>query len=865
MKWPDKCCALVLAAAVIAIALRLPRLEQRPMHTDEAVHAIKFGQLLEESAYRYDRDEYHGPTLNYLTLIPARLASAEKLTDVTEFTLRIVPVFFGVLLVLLILPLTDGLGKNASVVAALLTALSPAMIFYSRYYIQEILLVCFTFGAIASGYRYARSRNIAWAILTGAFLGLMHATKETSLIAFAALLLALVFTITTAAKKPSLTDLQKIKKTINPSHLAALVAAAVLLSALFYSSFFTNATGIVDSIRAYVPYFNRAAQNQLHIHPWHYYLKMLLYSRSPEGPVWSEALIILLAIVGLLVAVTKKGVGDTDYRLLRFLAFYTAVMTLVYSAIPYKTPWCMLGFLHGMVLLAGVGASAVMMLLPKALARIPVLLLLAAATAHLAWQGYLGSYRLSSDPVNPYAYAHTTTDVFAVTGRIEELARATREGHDMYLQVICPEDDYWPLPWYLRFFKNVAYQNKVDDALPPAPVIILSPKVEEHLAARLYESQPPEQRDLYVRLFDNYLELRPHIELRGYLTHRLWELAQNNQPETTILEHRRKQMSRHRQGVSFDDGDWDAIPGMARFSHDAMATTFQIFIINRDSRLAQQAAADAFRELDRIEQQISRFAENSDVSRINKLPPNTPLTISPETFQCLQLSLEMHNATAGAFDITVGHLKDKWTGENNNATSPGPPLATTGERSRIDSIILDKDLCTVQLLSQNVRLDLGGIGKGCALDRMARCLREWNIDIAMVHGGGSTALALDAPTGKKGWPVTLSDPLDHTRTLGRLYLQNRALSASSTQQTLHIIDPAKMRPVDKKRTAWASAPHAAAADALSTAFTLMSQDQIEEYCAEHADTLAMILDSEETQQTVLHFGSWNPDDSAWKD
>ena len=166
MKWPEKSCILILLVVIVALALRLPRLANRPMHGDEAVNAVKFGQLLEECFYRYDPHEYHGPTLNYLTLVPAWLTSAQKLSEIGEFTLRIVPVFFGILLVLMPLLLTDGLGKPAAVLAALFTAVSPAMVFYSRYYIHEMLLACFTFGAIVSGYRYTRSKNIAWAVLT---------------------------------------------------------------------------------------------------------------------------------------------------------------------------------------------------------------------------------------------------------------------------------------------------------------------------------------------------------------------------------------------------------------------------------------------------------------------------------------------------------------------------------------------------------------------------------------------------------------------------------------------------------------------------------------------------------------------------
>ena len=163
------------------VLLRLPRLDLRPLHVDEAVHAVKFGDLLERHTYRYDPVEYHGPTLNYFTLIPARLASEATLIQVHERTLRIVPVVFGILLILLPVLIDESLPPFI-LVAALLTGLSGNGV-YSRYYIQEMLLVSFTFGAIASALRYFQDRKWGWAALAGIFLGLMHATKETSIIA----------------------------------------------------------------------------------------------------------------------------------------------------------------------------------------------------------------------------------------------------------------------------------------------------------------------------------------------------------------------------------------------------------------------------------------------------------------------------------------------------------------------------------------------------------------------------------------------------------------------------------------------------------------------------------------------------------
>jgi hypothetical protein len=110
----------ILAATFVALALRLPELAQRPMHGDEAVHAIKFGALLEQGFYRYDSFEYHGPTLNYLTLIPAWLTSARELAAVSEWTLRLVPVFFGTSLIFMTAILCAGMGREGSVIAATL-------------------------------------------------------------------------------------------------------------------------------------------------------------------------------------------------------------------------------------------------------------------------------------------------------------------------------------------------------------------------------------------------------------------------------------------------------------------------------------------------------------------------------------------------------------------------------------------------------------------------------------------------------------------------------------------------------------------------------------------------------------------------
>ncbi|MBW8001965.1 MAG: TIGR03663 family protein [Planctomycetes bacterium] len=520
MKDANKRLIIVLAIVVAAVFLRLPKLEMRPMHTDEAVHAIKFGQLLEDGQYRYDRNEYHGPTLNYLTLIPAWLGSDENLNDIDEFTVRIIPVVCGVLLVLLPLLLVDGIGFPAAVWIMAFTAMSPAFVFYSRYYIQEMLLVCFTFAAIAFGFRYTQNKNFKWALLTGISVGLMHATKETCIIAFGSFVLAWVFTYLLGRREDISTKLQAVK----PLHVLAAILAAIAVSILFYSSFFKNPEGIFDSVRTYATYFSRASQNPIHNKSWYYYFDILTWVEGFEKITFNEDYIVVAACFGFFAAISRKYSSFFNSGFVRFIAFYTLIMTVIYSAIPYKTPWSMLGFFHGMVLLSGIGTDCLIKIVRSRWEKVIVwgVIILFGLISPLV-QSYLSSFKYYADTSNPYVYAHTSNDIFDITKRVEQISAVHPDGRNMYIEVVCPDDDYWPLPWYLRSFANVGWWNKVDAASPAAELIIAAPEVEQEILKKLYETPEPGKRHLYVPVFDSYSQLRPQVELKGFVRKSLWD------------------------------------------------------------------------------------------------------------------------------------------------------------------------------------------------------------------------------------------------------------------------------------------------------------------------------------------------------
>ena len=130
------------------------------MHHDEANQAVRFGQLLETGEYRYDRNDHHGPTLYYLTLPAAWARGQTTLASLDERTLRVVPALFGAGFILLLPLMARGLGRGAVAAAQLLAALSPALTYYSRFYIQESVLLFFVAGFLIALGRYAAGGGV---------------------------------------------------------------------------------------------------------------------------------------------------------------------------------------------------------------------------------------------------------------------------------------------------------------------------------------------------------------------------------------------------------------------------------------------------------------------------------------------------------------------------------------------------------------------------------------------------------------------------------------------------------------------------------------------------------------------------------
>jgi thiamine biosynthesis lipoprotein len=243
-------------------------------------------------------------------------------------------------------------------------------------------------------------------------------------------------------------------------------------------------------------------------------------------------------------------------------------------------------------------------------------------------------------------------------------------------------------------------------------------------------------------------------------------------------------------------------PRLEVFSHHAMATRFQVRLAGEDATYAAQAAQAAFMVLDDLESHLSRFRANSEIAQISELAPGEQLRLSEPVFACLEIAKEMELATGGAFSVTAAALQ----------TQPLPPQWTLGTGPfaiRCDRGILE--------------FDLGAVGKGFALDRMAVVLREWDCESFLLVAGGSSVLAGQPPAGAAGWSCGLAgDPC--TR---RYWLKNCSLSGSGVAvQGPHILDPRTGLPARRENRSWALAATAAESDALSTAAMVLDETEI---------------------------------------
>ena len=270
------------------------------------------------------------------------------------------------------------------------------------------------------------------------------------------------------------------------------------------------------------------------------------------------------------------------------------------------------------------------------------------------------------------------------------------------------------------------------------------------------------------------------------------------------------------------------------FTHRAMATTWDIFLRGGDATDAEDAAQSSFREIDQLEAELSRFRPDSDIGRLNRLPAGTTTRVGTAAMDCLLLARDVHAATAGAFDATIGPLHQCWLTPDGSPRRPEKrEIDEAAARTGMHHLIIDPENLRLGTRTEGVTVDLGGIGKGYALDQAAARLHAlFGFHDFLLNAGDSTVLASGPGPDGIGWPIRAGQS-------GRLiHLRDESMSGSGTSvKGNHIIDPRTRRPakVSRRDHVWVRAALASVSDAFSTAFLVLSPADARQVCARHPD------------------------------
>jgi uncharacterized protein (TIGR03663 family) len=429
--------ALLVVAAILAIAcgvaLRAIHTTDRPLHTDEAVQAWQTWQLLRGEGYRYDPVDMHGPTLYHGAAWWTRLTGGD-VDSFDDFRARSFSLLAGTLTLLLLFRWTSvNLGPGAALAVAVLLAVMPLAVVYSTYFIQEPWLALGSWALLFAAIRWWREPTFATAVACGILAGLVQATKETSLIHFAAIALALI----------ALGRSRAVAREFLTHGAAALAAAAVVFVA-FYSGFGAHPSGIIDGILTYKHQFARAGDGAFE-QPLYYYVATLTPHRT-GGVMWGETGLLVCVIAGLVLAFRKFAPPA-----IRAVAVFALVLLIAYSAIPHKMPWLLLTPAIGFAVLAGYALSRLAAVPRWGVAAALVIGMFVGGELLLKCERALG--RHADTAGNPYFLEQTDRNV---TKLVELVDHYFASDPNTRLAVVSPTSG-WPLPWYFRHHPRVGY------------------------------------------------------------------------------------------------------------------------------------------------------------------------------------------------------------------------------------------------------------------------------------------------------------------------------------------------------------------------------------------------------------------------
>jgi thiamine biosynthesis lipoprotein len=286
-------------------------------------------------------------------------------------------------------------------------------------------------------------------------------------------------------------------------------------------------------------------------------------------------------------------------------------------------------------------------------------------------------------------------------------------------------------------------------------------------------------------------------------------------------------------------------------SRISMACEYAIEAYGPDADALPRIVEAALDEVDRLDRLMSHYKSDSPLSRINREAALHPVAVDQELFDFIVEAMRYHDDSEGAFDITVGPLMKAWGFFRGEGRLPLPNELDAARRLvGAAHVIVDPAARTIAFDAPGVELDLGGIAKGYAVDRVVELLKRRRIAAALVSSGGSTIYAFGAPPGHDAWPIAIQDPIDSGKTAFTLHVRDRAVSVAGSSEKFfeaggvkysHIMDPRTGMPAQGVLSVVVLARTGTEGDALDDAFFVMGPERSQAYVNRLRDTEAFFF------------------------
>lgn len=286
-------------------------------------------------------------------------------------------------------------------------------------------------------------------------------------------------------------------------------------------------------------------------------------------------------------------------------------------------------------------------------------------------------------------------------------------------------------------------------------------------------------------------------------------------------------------------------------SREAMGATATVRVCGPEASTLPAVVDAALDEVDRVDRLMSHYRPDSPLSRLNREAARGPVAVEPELLAFLDVCLRWSRESHGAFDVTVGPLMKAWGFFRDEGHVPGKEeLAAALEVVGYLRVVLDRERGTVRFDRPGVELDLGGIGKGYAADRVVDLLRRRGIASALVNLGGSSVYGLGAPPGRESWEIGIQDPIDAAKIAVAVSLRDRSLSVSGGYARFfeedgvtyaHVMDPRTGRPVQGLLSVAVLSASATDGDALDNVLFVEGPDRAGPFLERRPSTEALFF------------------------